>query len=44
MPGLDLQVGTQFIQVCLAIEAVSGLSRVYLRLDRRTGLSYYQKR
>jgi hypothetical protein len=43
-PGLDLQVGTQFIQVCLAIEAVSGLSRVYLRLDRRTGLSYYQKR
>jgi secreted trypsin-like serine protease len=23
-PGLDLQVGTQFIQVCLAIEAVIG--------------------
>jgi hypothetical protein len=43
-PGLNLQVGAQFIQVCLAIEAVSGLSRVYLRLDRRTSLSYYQKR
>jgi len=44
MPELDLRVGTQLIQVCLATEAVSELSLVYLRLDRYTSLSYYQKR